>query len=412
MKILWMKSDYLHPTTRGGQIRTLEMLRCLHKRHEIHYVCLEDSRGANRQNEEGPARCHEYCTAAYPVRHSVPQRRSLRFGAQLATGLVSELPVPVSRYRSTAMLRQVQTLLESGEFDSLVCDFLFPAPNVPDLSEAVLFQHNVESVIWKRHAAEARNPAIRAYFSLQARRMERYERAVCRSVCHVIAVSEADRQTFQNHYGVSNVSSVQTGVDLDFFKPPPTAEPQADLVFCGSMDWLPNIDGARFFIEQIYPHIRAKLPSCRVAFVGRHPSPWLKRLTRDPNLIVTGTVPDVRPWFWGARVSIVPLRIGGGTRLKIFEAMAAQVPVVSTAIGAEGLPVVNGRHLLIEDDPRSFADACIALLKDSPHCRELASEAWMLVAGRFSWEAVTKDFESILESHSLRSSSVNMVTAV
>ncbi|MGA8597319.1 MAG: glycosyltransferase [Bryobacteraceae bacterium] len=408
MKILWMKSDYLHPATRGGQIRTLEMLRCLHKRHEIHYVCLH----YDESDGEGPARCYEYCTAAYPVRHSVPQRRSLRFGAQLATGLVSELPVPVSRYRSTAMLRQVQTLLESGEFDSLVCDFLFPAPNVPDLSEAVLFQHNVESVIWKRHAAEARNPAVRAYFSLQARRMERYERAVCRSVRHVIAVSEADRQTFQNHYGVSNVSSVQTGVDLDFFKPPPAAEPQADLVFCGSMDWLPNIDGARFFIEQIYPHIRAKLPSCRVAFVGRHPSPWLKRIgSRYPNLIVTGTVPDVRPWLWGARVSVVPLRIGGGTRLKIFEAMAAQVPVVSTTIGAEGLPVVNGRHLFIEDDPRSFANACIALLNDPPRRRQLASEAWMLVAGRFSWEAVTKEFESILETHSLRSSSINMVTA-
>ncbi len=412
MKILWMKSDYLHPATRGGQIRTLEMLRCLHKCHEIHYVCLEDGRSDELQNEEGPARCHEYCTAAYPVHHSVPPRRSVGFAAQLAAGFVSELPVPVARYRSPAMLRQVQTLLQSGEFDSLVCDFLFPAPNVPNLSDAVLFQHNVESVIWKRHAAEARNPAARAYFSLQARRMERYERAVCRSVRHVIAVSEADRLTFQNQYGVSNVSSVQTGVDLDFFKPPPAAEPQADLVFCGSMDWLPNLDGAQFFIEKIYPHIRAKLPGCKIAFVGRRPSPWLKRIgTRHPNLIVTGTIPDVRPWLWGAHVSIVPLRIGGGTRLKIFEAMAAQIPVVSTAIGAEGLPVVNGRHLLIEDDPRSFANACIALLKDSARCRELASEAWTLVASRFSWEAVTKDFESVLESHSLRSSSVNMVTA-
>lgn len=412
MKILWMKSDYLHPTTRGGQIRTLEMLRCLRRRHEIHYVCLHDGQSDDGQTEEGPARCHEYCTEAYPVHHYVPPRRSVGFATQLAAGLVSELPVVVARYRSAAMMKQVQTLLRSSEFDSLVCDFLFPASNVPDLSEAVLFQHNVESVIWKRHAAEARNPAIRAYFSLQARRMERFERAVCRSARHVIAVSEADRRTFENEYGVSNVSSVQTGVDLEFFKPPPAAEPQADLVFCGSMDWLPNIDGARYFVEQIYPHIRAKLPSCRIAFVGRRPTAWLKQIgTRDPNLIVTGTVPDVRPWLWGARVSIVPLRIGGGTRLKIFEAMAAQVPVVSTAIGAEGLPVMNGRHLLIEDDPRSFANACVALLDDSARRREVASEAWTLVAGRFSWEAVTKDFESILESHSLRSTSVNMVTA-
>jgi polysaccharide biosynthesis protein PslH len=407
MKILWMKSDYLHPATRGGQIRTLEMLRCLHKRHEIHYVCLDDGR-----NSEGPARCHEYCAAAYPVHHFVPPHRSLGFAAQLATGLVSKMPVPVARYRSEAMRKQVKALLRSSEFDSLVCDFLFPAPNVPDLSQAVLFQHNVESVIWKRHAAQAGNPAIRAYFSLQAKRMERYERAVCRSVRHIVAVSEIDRQTFENNYDVLNVSSVQTGVDLEFFKPPADPEPQVDLVFVGSMDWLPNIDGAQFFVEQIYPHIQAKLPQCRVAFVGRRPSAWLKQVgARYPNVIVTDTVPDVRPWLWGARVSIVPLRIGGGTRLKIFEAMAAQVPVVSTTVGAEGLPVVNGRQLLVEDDPCSFAGACIRLLNDSTRRRELASEAWTLVAGRFSWEAVTKEFELILESHSLRSTSSDMVTA-
>jgi glycosyltransferase involved in cell wall biosynthesis len=398
MKILWLKSDYLHPTTRGGQIRTLGMLRCLHKRHEIHYVCLDD--GANR---EGPARCGEYCTEVFPVSHSVPPRRSFRFAGQLVRGLVEDMPVAVARYCSAAMKSQVAALLQANDYECLVCDFLFPAPNVPNISEAILFQHNVEAVIWKRHAAHAENPVTRAYFSLQAARMESYERTVCRAVRHVVAVSEVDREIFESRYGIRNVSTVSTGVDLDFFKRPDRTEAKAELVFLGSMDWLPNIDGARFFAERIYPHIQAQMPECRVALVGRRPGPALHQLAqRHSNVIVTGTVDDVRPWLWGAAVSIVPLRIGGGTRLKIFEAMASGTPVVSTTIGAEGLPVENGRHLLIEDDPKAFADACVALINDDSRRRALATAAWNLIDRHYSWEAVTKKFESTLELHSLR----------
>jgi glycosyltransferase involved in cell wall biosynthesis len=166
------------------------------------------------------------------------------------------------------------------------------------------------------------------------------------------------------------------------------------------MDWLPNIDGARFFLEQIRPRITETLPECRIAFAGRRPEPWLeKRAKEDSSLIVTGTVADVRPWLWGSAVSIVPLRIGGGTRLKIFEAMAAGVPVISTRIGAEGLPVEHGRQLLIADAPGAFADACVLLLKDAKRREQLAREALSYVAARFSWEAVTREFETILESH-------------
>lgn len=337
------------------------------------------------------------------MRHSVPRRGSLLFAGQLARGLVEDMPVAVARYRSAAMKRQVANLLRANDYDSLVCDFLFPAPNVPNLSQAILFQHNVEAVIWKRHAANANNPATRSYFSLQALRMERYERTVCRAVRHVIAVSDVDREIFENRYGIRGVSTVSTGVDLDFFKRPDHTQAKAELVFLGSMDWLPNVDGARFFAEQIYPHIQAQIPECRVALVGRRPDPALQHLAQQySNMIVTGTVDDVRPWLWGAAVSIVPLRIGGGTRLKIFEAMAAKTSVVSTAIGAEGLPVESGRHLLIEDDPKAFADACVALIRDESRRRALAAAAWNLIDRHYSWDAVTKGFETTLELQSLR----------
>jgi len=393
MKILWVKTDYLHPTTRGGQIRSLEMLRCLHRSHDVHYVCLDD--GAN---DEGPRRSHEYASKVTSVRHTVPPRRSAHFIAQLAAGAVSPLPVSVARYKSGVMKAKIAELLATEKFDRLVCDFLFPAPNIPDISRAVLFQHNVEAVIWKRHVEQAANPVARAYLSVQARRMERYEREVCRRSAHVIAVSELDVKTMVGNYGVQKIDAVETGVDIAYFAPPKLAESKADLVFVGSMDWLPNIDGVRFFTEQILPRIRAYRPTCKVAIVGRRPGQVIEELgARDPNILVTGTVPDVRPWLWGSAISIVPLRIGGGTRLKIFEAMAAKVPVVSTTVGAEGLPVEPGRHLTVADDAEGFAESCLKLLDDHERRNSLAESGWALVSDHYSWEAVTRKFEAILE---------------
>ncbi|HEX4807928.1 MAG TPA: glycosyltransferase [Bryobacteraceae bacterium] len=392
MKILWVKSDFLHPTNRGGQIRTLEMLKCLHHRHEVHFIAFDDGK-----NPEGLRRSSEYCSRAYAVPHSVPPRRSLRFAGQLVEGLVSRLPVSVRRYTSGRMKRQIQSLLEQNRFDSVVCDFLFPAMNIPDLTRTVLFQHNVESIIWRRHVEQASGPAKRAYFRLQARRMEILERAVCRQAGQIVAVSDVDRDTMRDMFGIERVAAVPTGVDLEFFAPPALAQVKADLVFVGSMDWMPNIDAMRYFASDILPLIRKGRPNCRIAIAGRKPGSAIQDLgRRDPNIIVTGTVPDVRPYLWGSTVCVVPLRVGGGTRLKIFEAMAAKLPVVSTSIGAEGLPVEDGAHILIADSAELFAQRCLELLNDAEKREELAGRAWQLVSSRFSWEAIAREFETIL----------------
>lgn len=394
MKILWVKTDFLHPTTRGGQIRTLEMLKALHRRHEIHYVAFDDA-----TNPEGQSRSGEYCSFAYPVPHSVPPRRSLRFAGQLLRGLVSPLPVSVARYVAPGMKRKIEELLAREKFDSLVCDFLFPAPNIPNISRAVLFQHNVESMIWNRHAEEARNPAKKAYFALQARRMQQFERSICRRAGHIVAVSEVDRAGIENLFGVERVTAVATGVDIEYFAPPPAPEHQADLIFVGSMDWLPNIDAIQFFAAEILPLIQRQRPECRVLVAGRRPTPALQELARrQPAIVLTGTVPDVRPYLWASTVSIVPLRIGGGTRLKIFEAVAARLPVVSTTVGAEGLPLANGTQIALADSPADFAAACLKLLSDSSMRARMIDQAWQFVAGRFSWDAVTRDFEAALQA--------------
>ena len=360
MKILWVKLDFLHPTNRGGQIRTLETLKRLHARHEVHYVAYDDP-----SQPEGKRRAVEYATRVFPVARPIPPRGSLPFWGQLARNLISPLPLAVGRYESAAMKQTLAHLVATEDYDAVVCDFLSSAPNMPQLERSVLFQHNVETMIWQRHAQHARGPLRRFYFKQQAKRMFRCERQYCRTAAQVIAVSPQDAAAMQELFGVERIASVPTGVDTEFFARPRATPPGSGIVFCGAMDWLPNVDGARWFTAEILPRIRERHPECTVTLAGRSPAPEVKALAKDNTVIVTGTVPDIRSYLWGAAVAIVPLRVGGGTRLKIYEAMAAGVPVVSTSIGAEGLAVANDKDILLADSPADFADACIRLLDDA-----------------------------------------------
>jgi len=397
MRILWVKTDFLHPTNRGGQIRTLETVKRLHQRHEVHYVAFDDPAAP-----EGPQRAHEYSSKHFAIPHYTPEKKltSPAFAAQILAGLLSPLPVAVNRWRSQAMRREIERIQSAHQYDSIVCDFLFPAPNLPDISKAVLFQHNVEAQIWRRHAEHASNAPKRLYFHLQARRMEAFERSVCRKAKRVIAVSDADRRMMEQQYGITGVHAVDTGVDTAYFRPPAAAAaakpaPKADLVFTGSMDWMPNIDAMEWFVRDILPLIHARRPETSVAIVGRKPAPAILALA-GATVHVTGTVDDIRPWLWGAKVSIVPLRIGGGTRLKIYESMAAHVPVVSTTIGAEGLEVQDGRNICVADSADTFANSCCELLDSAERRTVMSDYAASVVEARYSWDSVTAQFEELL----------------
>ncbi len=305
MKILWVKTDFLHPTNRGGQIRTLEMLRELHKRHEVHYVAFDDP-----ASPEGLARSPEYCSFAHPVAHKLVSKTSPAFAAQLVSGLFSPIPVAGMRYRSDAMRNCVARLEIERNFDAKVCDFLFPSINLNHLESWTLFQHNVESVIWERHAESGRTAAHRAYFALQARKMFAWEKQVCQAVGHTIAVSQIDEELMRSRFGISNVSSVPTGVDTAYFERPAASQLRHDLVFVGSMDWMPNIDGMRWFLAEVFPNIQKQRPGTSLAIVGRKPPQVILDAAADPLITVTGTVPDVRPYLWESALAVVPLRIG------------------------------------------------------------------------------------------------------
>lgn len=392
MRILWVKSDFLHPTNRGGQIRTLEMLRCLHQRNEVHYVAFREP-----GESLGVDASHEYCAHAYPVDFHIAPKTSLRFRAQVMASIFDPVPAAVGRFRSGAMKATIARLLSEAPFDSVVCDFLVPWINLPATRGTVLFQHNVESVIWRRRAEHASNAATRVYLNSQADRMFRFEKTACRRAAAVVAVSPVDAKLMRELYGAERVFDVPTGVNIEYFAPPEQHPHASDLVFIGSMDWAPNIDGVGYFAREILPLIWRKRSDCRFTIVGRDPTPEVRRMAEgEPRIRVTGTVDDVRTHLWGSMISVVPLRIGGGTRLKIYESMAARVPVVSTRIGAEGLVAAHPAEIRLADDPAEFAGECLALMDDASARQAISTAAWTLVRERFSWQEVARQFEDIL----------------
>ena len=397
MRILWLKSDLLLPLDKGGKLRTWHLMRHLAQRHEITYLAFKEP-AQPAADVEG---MREVAARVETVTRSEPAKGTLRFYADAALHLVDPLPYAVGKYRSPAFRRRLNALLRTQRFDLIVCDFLVPVVNLPTRlpCPAVIFTHNVESAIWRRHAETKANAIGRFLYGVQYRRMLRFERKTLARFDGVLAVSDADRQTFAALYPGAirqPVHVVPTGVDTDYFAPAASDPASRTLVFTGSMDWLPNEDAMQFFCRDILPLIRAEEPGVSLSIVGRAPTPAVKRLAEEHGVKVTGRVDDVRPYMKEAAVYVVPLRIGGGTRLKIFEAMSMGKAVVSTTVGAEGLPVTHGEHVVLADEPAAFAREVVHLLRDAGRRASLEAAARALVVERYDWSAVAGALEGAL----------------
>jgi sugar transferase (PEP-CTERM/EpsH1 system associated) len=404
MRILWLKSDLLLPLDKGGKLRTWHLMRHLARRHEITYLSFGDPdqvTSDGRPTAAVVAGMREVAAHVETIQRSDHPKGSLRFYADAALHVVNPLPYAVGKYRSRAFADRLNALMAREPFDLIVCDFLFPAVNLPGRlpCPAVIFTHNVESEIWRRHAETKTGRLARMLYRAQYRRMLRYEGRTLKRFDGVLAVSDADSATFARLYpgaakGAGHV--IPTGVDTEFFAPVVSPPAGRELVFTGSMDWLPNEDAMIFFCRDILPLIRAEEPDVTLSIVGRAPTPAVQKLAAEHAVVVTGRVDDVRPFMAAAAVYIVPLRIGGGTRLKIFEAMSMGKAVVSTTVGAEGLPVTNGTHLALADSPQLFAQTVLGLLRNVEPRRTLEAAAHALVLERYDWSAVAGDLEEAL----------------
>jgi glycosyltransferase involved in cell wall biosynthesis len=395
MRILWVKADKLLPVENGGNIRSYHILRQLAARNEITFY----SYYGGAADPAYEAELQERLPGSVAVFTGKRDLSGIARGLDYLAHLNAKTPYAVSRFASFKVQDQLVAWFREQRFDVAVCDFLDAAVNFPGRLSipCVLFQHNVESEIWRRHAATASNPVKKAMYKMEFGKMERYERIVVRKFHHTIAVSETDRAIMTQWVEADRVTVVPTGVDLAEYRPGVDAPEGGPVVtFIGAMDWEPNIDGVNYFATEIWPKIKADVPEARLRIVGRNPDRRVQRSASE-SIEVTGRVPSVVPYLHQATVVIVPLRIGGGTRLKIYEAMAAGRAVVSTTIGAEGLDVHHGRDIMLADDPKSFAQAVIMLLRDR-ELRKRYERAAAEAAARYDWPAIGQRFGDILGS--------------
>ncbi|HKU15949.1 MAG TPA: glycosyltransferase [Steroidobacteraceae bacterium] len=391
--LLFVSTRFLFPVDSGGKIRTTQILRGMKGgRFRIRLVSPATAELVERYRAELDEVCDEFVWWPQAERGRVFHFARLRH-------VLGSLPIPVRTDRSRAAIATVGRELARSPAVA-VFDFLHAAVLAPVQLDcpAVMFTHNVEAEIFARHQRVAKNFATRALWQNQHAKMERFERASLARFDVVVAVSDRDAQMFAKSYGHAGSFVIPTGVDLDFFsfRAP---ERDRDVVFCGSMDWLANQEAMSYFMDEVWQRIVAAVPDARMTVVGRAPPRNLTAEAARRGLAWTfsGFVDDVRPHMHGAAVSVIPLRVGGGTRLKVFEAMAMGSPVVSTSIGVEGLELEPGRHYLRADDAGSFADAVIALLRDRPRRTAIANEARRYVEERFSYRVAAAAFEQACE---------------
>jgi sugar transferase (PEP-CTERM/EpsH1 system associated) len=394
MKILWVKAGGLVPPDTGGKIRSYNILRELARQHSVTFFSFY----AAHNNDVHPGLKDTFDrVVCLPL--ALPQPKSLAEMRDYSIRLLSPQPYNITKYCRSEVRRKLQALLKQETYDVILCDFMVAAGVIPWDWPApkVLFTHNVEAAIWRRHYEVATNPLWKATSWWEWRKMEAAERKYLHLADKVLTVSETDRDAFASLVDAGKLAVIPTGVDVNYFQPQPTEETPNSLVFTGSMDWLPNEDAILYFADAILPLIKQECPDISLEVVGRSPSRKLQALAeKEKSLHLTGWVDDIRPFVARAAVCVVPLRIGGGTRLKIFEAMAMGKAAVSTTVGAEGLPVQSGENLLLADTPHDFAQAVLSLLRDPDQRQRLGTAARTLVEENYSWRKIAETFASVL----------------
>ncbi len=393
MRLLFLSPRESWPPNSGAKLRDYHLASSLACGAQFSYLFFGSDRTAAElaQNFASGSRVF----AAPP-----PPKYTL---SKIVAGLTGRYPLPVRNYTSEEMMRLLSDIGSREAFDIVHLDSIHFAAYLPLLrrllpqAKVVLNWHNIESELMDRYAESTNSLPRKIYAKITAGQMRKLEALMLRSCYGHIVCSERDRETLSERNGVARVALVPNGVDTAYFSPVSGQPLQERLLFVGQMSYHANADGIAWFVREIWPAIRSSPLAFQLSIVGSSPSPATLALANEPGIEVTGTVPDVRPFYSGAYAAIVPLLTGGGTRLKILEAMAAGTPVISTRLGAEGLPVADRQEILFAgDDKGSWLDA-LEFLADGERRQGLVDRARRLAVSRFDWSAIGEDLLRLYE---------------
>jgi len=394
VKILVLDEEFPYPLNTGKRIRSYNLISRLARRHEVRYLAYgrADSEAFRRF---GTDKMHPIAVAP-----QVPDKSGPAFYLRLFLNLFSPLPYVVTSHYSDLFQQAVLAAVGREKPDLVLCEWSPYARFVQSIStvKRVIVAHNIEYRIWKRYFQNEPQALKRWYIGLQMHKMHRFEQEAFRWADGATAVAEFEAQEIRTLSPHTRVETIENGVDLRLFHGGDRGPTGHNVVFTGSMDWRPNQDCAVYFVQDILPLIKEKYPDVITTFVGRNPPAHIRKLGERPGVRITGTVDDVRPYIEGATVYIVPLRIGGGSRLKILEALAMKIPVVSTSVGAEGLKVTDGENILLADTPEKFAGQVARLFTDDDLRRKLGDNGRRLVEEHYDWDTLAVRLERFLLS--------------
>jgi sugar transferase (PEP-CTERM/EpsH1 system associated) len=393
MNILFLAPRLPLPADTGGKIRTLNILKQLALKNHVCLLCFsfEATDPLYRQflQELGI----EVAFVPVPPSSLIQKINAVIFNA---------LPFSILKYHTAQMRQSIQELLTRQHFDAIHIDHLHMAVYKDCFKDIPCFldEHNVEYKILERCANVEHSWIKKCLYRDQSGKMKTFESQKIKEFKGVFACSVDDQQLFNNlASGAQTVHVIPNGVDTEYFTGSALKEPQEDaMVFTGSMDWLPNDDAISYFCQEILPLVWQKNSALKLYVVGKNPSSVVKNLAhKDGRVIVTGRVDDVRPFVGRSKIFIVPLRIGGGTRLKILEAMAMGKAVVSTTIGAEGIECKDGVNIALADNPDNFAQKIIALCLNPTLAATMGHEGRQLVCQKYDWAIVGKILTNIYQ---------------
>lgn len=391
MKVLFLSQIVPYPPHGGVLQRGYNVLRELGGRAEVAlcaYVHPDEmptpeAVAASRQAMLGFCQTVDYVSLW-------PKQSAVHRVAALALSATSSTPFSVIAHRSASLRRIIAARTAATRFDVIHVDTLALMPFVPPSSDAgtVLTHHNIESSLMERRAHAERQLLARAFLTREARKLRAYERFAARTCDVNITVSTPDAELLKGLAPEARTWVVPNGVDTSYFMPDGTAEEPA-LIYAGGMNMFANRDAVTYFVREIWPQIRAAVPGVRFYAVGQDPPAELRAFAdTDPQITVTGKVPDVRPFIRRAAIYVVPLRVGGGTRLKVLDGLSLGKAMVSTTIGCEGIAVTPGTHLLVADEPARFAHHVVSLLQQPEARRRLGAAGRALIEERYAWPVI------------------------
>jgi glycosyltransferase involved in cell wall biosynthesis len=397
MRVVIVDGDLAYPATSGKRLRTLHLMLRLARRHQVTYLCRCDERGVEAD------KAREYFAdqniEAVLIEEPIPRKSGPLFYPRLAVNLLSPSPYTVvahgnRRIRDWMRCRAAQRDVDLWQFEwPAYADYLRWLPGV----RTVINAHNVESLIWQRYHQTETNPLKRWYIKHQWHKYERFERRLFAEATHVAACSDEDAHILRDSLAVATVSVVENGVDCAYFQQARSATRRPkQILFLGALDYRPNASAVNAFLDRVFPRVLAGDPEVRLCIVGRHPGPALARRIRAvPQAELHADVPDVRPFLAQSAVMAVPLQVGGGSRLKILEALATGLPVISTRIGAEGLSFTPGKEIDLIEDVDQMADALIAGLRDMERLQAMAERGRRLVQEQYDWNVLADKLELV-----------------